>query len=244
MDLNRLIFFDGVTWGDLGAGFSSSPTENNTVLGFHYYAPPQADPTEHAGLQFKAQARVANNLGTGLFLTETSQPGPGKEGETDKFSCAGCIGDAADATLVSWAGYEFKSFCRESDATESGQSQMADWGACKTGYSKDWSSDSPDFMSAAGRTYARAVAGNVVSMSLDMETMEFRLEYDVSDVSLSGAVTEIFAYAGNYEKGMDVNVEGSAVYDFDEEQGLFFVTVDSAATCIGEKVVVKITRMS
>ena len=45
-----------------------------------------------------------------------------------------------------------------------GQSQLAEWGACKTGYSKDWDSDFPDFAEATGRTYARAVAGDVKIM--------------------------------------------------------------------------------
>ena len=35
-----LIFFAGVTWGDLGAGFTKPPDEKS-VLAFHYYDPPQ-----------------------------------------------------------------------------------------------------------------------------------------------------------------------------------------------------------
>ena len=63
VDPERLIFFDGVTWGDLGAGFDAAPAENNTVLGFHYYAPPQLEPEGgHANLQFKAQSRIAKKV--------------------------------------------------------------------------------------------------------------------------------------------------------------------------------------
>lgn len=45
-DPDRLVFFDGVTWGDLGAGFSSAPggpdLANKTVLGFHYVSNPRS----------------------------------------------------------------------------------------------------------------------------------------------------------------------------------------------------------
>ncbi|GMI32093.1 hypothetical protein TrCOL_g9172 [Triparma columacea] len=244
VDTERLIFFDAVTWSDLGSGFTEAPGgeefANKTVLGFHYYAPPQLDPFKgHSTLQFKAQQRISKKLGAGTFLTETSQPDLTKD--SDGFSVKGGIGDAADATLSSWAGYEWKSFCRE--GPESSESQMGEWGACKTGYSRNFNGDRPEdeFMVANGRTYARAVAGKKESMLFDVDTKDFILVYRVNGVSKTQE-TEIFAYYLNYPDGLSVDVQGAGAEGvWDEETGKVSVRVGEGAR-EGEKVTVRLSR--
>jgi endoglycosylceramidase len=73
-DEDVLIFFAGVTWDDVGPGFTAPPGgddfANRSVLAYHYYEPPQADTTAQVDLQ-RAGAR---RLGTGLFMTEVWRP--------------------------------------------------------------------------------------------------------------------------------------------------------------------------
>jgi len=44
VDEDRLIFFAGVTWDDLGVGFKTPPggneEANRSVIAYHYYSPP------------------------------------------------------------------------------------------------------------------------------------------------------------------------------------------------------------
>lgn len=51
VDDSRLIFFAGVTWGNVGPGFTAPPGgmefANRSVLAFHYYSPPQMGPRRH-----------------------------------------------------------------------------------------------------------------------------------------------------------------------------------------------------
>ncbi len=244
VDDDRLIFFAGSTWGDLGAGFSEPPVGNNTVLGYHYYDPPQLTPSSsHAALQFKAQARVAKELGTATFLTETSQPfmppGSGDGEKEDGFSIKGGIGDAADSTLTGWAGYEWKSFCRESGDRDN-KSQMGAYGACKTGYSSDWDGSEPpvEFQLANARTYARAIAGRAERMHFDVETKAFELKYVLTEVSFRGSETEIYTFEMNYPNGVTVDVKGPAVAVLDGN--LVLVKPTSGAT-IGDEVMLTIS---
>ena len=207
-----LIFFAGVTWGDLGAGFTEPP-DAKSVLAFHYYAPPQLS----VPLQFRAQAREGKRLGVATFLTETSQPGPGQTG----FDEPGGIGDGADTALVGWAGFEWKSFCRDSPTPT--ESQLGEWGACKTGYSSNWDGDMPSeaFQSANARTYAPAVAGTAVSMRFNVTSYEFELVYDaVTAVTAEGNPTEIFVWPGHYPNGFSLMArvsggDGDVVATFD-----------------------------
>ncbi|GMH56601.1 hypothetical protein TrVE_jg11694 [Triparma verrucosa] len=237
-DSDRLIFFDGVTWGDLGAGFTSTPNgDSKSVLGFHYYAPPQLDPTAgHAAFQFKAQKRIAQKLKSGMFLTETSQP----DGNNVKFCSKGGIGDAADESLTSWAGWEWKSFCREEEGSDS---QVGSWGACKTGYSSNWPGDEPTeaFQESNGRSYAQFVAGDVKAMRYDVDSKEFHLKYEVTAESSFAASTEIYCRPDHYPDGVKVNIEGSAVGVWNEDIRRVVVNVSEGAA-VGDVVEVLITN--
>ena len=214
VDENVLIFFAGVTWGDLGAGFTAAPGgqeySNRSVLAYHYYRPPQ----KYVSLQFEAQGRVARRLATAAFLTETSEPGPGQTG----FDEPGGIGDGADAALQSWAGFEWKSFCREasgSNETTAPQSQFGEYGSCKTGYSRNWparTGPSEAFKLAVARTYARATAGEITAMHFNVSTAAFDLKYVVTAESLKGKdglQTDIFFYPQHYPRGAVLSASAS-----------------------------------
>lgn len=167
-------------------------------------------------LQFNAQAREGRRLNVATFLTETSQPGPGQTG----FDEPGGIGDGADAALVGWAGFEWKSFCREpSTPTES---QFGEWGACKTGYSSNWDGEWPSqaFQSANARTYAPAIAGTAVSMYYNVTSFEFELVYDATAATTEGNLTEIFVWPDHYPNGLNLTTSvsggnGTAVATYD-----------------------------
>ena len=215
-DADALVFFAGVTWGDLGAGFSAAPGgsahANKSVLAYHYYPPPQ----DSAQLQFEAYSAAARRLGTAAFLTETSAPGspwPASLPPKHRFETPGGVGDGADAALQSWAGFEWKSFCREAAGPETNVSQLGVWGACKTGYSHDWPGTAPTAASQAayGRTWAPAVAGTTLSMFFNVTSAAFSLEYDAADpmTAAGAAPTEIFIWPQRYPHGASVTAKAA-----------------------------------
>jgi len=174
VDSEVLLFFAGVTWDDVGPGFTAAPGgkeyADRSVLAFHYYPPPQFD-TE---VQIRNQIKGASRLDTGLFLTETVGGNQGKR-HVELF-------DAADEGLTSWAYWEFKPFCREDNNTLHGKDQNSLWGACKTGYGP-----APYIY----RTFAASVAGNVTSMSLDSTQRHFKLQYRISTTGSLPSPTQI-----------------------------------------------------
>jgi len=219
VDKDVLLFFGGVTWDDLGAGFSAVPGgkefANRSVLAFHYYEPPQ----KSTSLQFGAQAGAARRLGCAAFLTETESPGPHKA-TPGHFEWPGGVGDGADSALQHWVGWEWKTFFRRaSDATNI--SQLDEWGAGKTGSGRAefFTPAGPVqlFQSANARTYARAVAGHAVSMFFNVTSSDFELQYDIVDGAPT-APTEIYLWPERYPNGADVSASASrgAVHvDFD-----------------------------
>jgi endoglycosylceramidase len=208
VDPDVLLFFAGVTWGDLGAGFTAAPGgdeyASRSVLAYHYYEPPQKSVT----LQFDAETNRAQKLGTGAFLTETGFDG---RDTNPVFQRPGGVADGADAALQSWAAYEWKSFCREQSPAND-KSQLGDWGACKTGFAHAWPDNGPvaGFQSGYARTYARAVAGKIVSMFFNVSSSQFKLQYEVSDIDLqAAAATEIFLWPSRYPGGANVTAAAS-----------------------------------
>ena len=124
----------------------------------------------------------------------------------------GGIGDGADAALVGWVGFEWKSFCREASTPPTTESQLGDFGSCKTGYSSDWAGDEPsaEFQSANARSYARAVAGRAVSMFYNVSSFDFELVYDATAATRAENPTEIFVWGiGHYARGVNATVSTS-----------------------------------
>ena len=110
--------------------------------------------------------------------------------------------------------WEWKDFCRETEATRNGPSQFAQWGACKTGYGGvAWNGGLPDAATVAklSRSYAIAVDGTTSTMSFDADTGVFRLVYTLAGAATSPlAVTEIFVQERvHYANGVRVSVQSS-----------------------------------
>ena len=156
-------------------------------------------------------------------MTETSEPGPGQHG----FDVEGGIGDGADAALQSWAGYEWKSFCRPREGSMANISQYGAFGACKTGFAAAWAGPAPSeaLQAANARTYAMAVAGVAQKMHFNVTSKAFRLEWIVSS---QVAPTEIFAWKHNYPGGLFIEATttvGKIEWRYDEQTSRVLVWV-------------------
>lgn len=226
VDTSRLLFFAGMTWDDLGVGFSQPPGgetfANRSVVAFHYYEPPQ----ENVNLQFEVQLAAARRLQSGSMLTETCNPTC-----TSLFGRPGGVADGADRYLQSWANWEWKSFCRESNQTKNSTSQNGVWGACKTGYGPAWIGDLPANQSDYARTYARAVAGSISEMYFNVTTSEFRLSYNTS--ASCKLPTEIFlSIEYHYRNNFSVTIEPctGASYQYSFPNLLFINSLPNTPT--------------
>jgi endoglycosylceramidase len=246
VDANVLLFFAGVTWGDAGAGFSAPPggaqQANRSVLAYHYYS----SVNRAARPQLEAQARAAERLDTAAFLTETSMPGTTG---ASHFSAVGALGDQADAQLQSWAGFEWKSFCRERPVP-SNTSQFGVFGACKTGDGREsFTGDggrapTPSVQRDATRTYATATAGRIVSMFFNVSSDDFALVFD--SIGLPASVsTEIFVWPARYAGGAAVTAvaaNGAAMLVEYDGAGHTVKVRPESALPVGTRVVVTVAK--
>lgn len=239
VDDDRLIFFAGTTWSDLGAGFSQVPGgpdyANRSVLAIHYYEPPQFANSEN--FDFSLHRADARRLQSGLMLTEFGSPGYNSGFENDTV--------AAEADLMGWMMWEWKDFCRETDATRASPSQFAAWGACKTGYGgQTWTPQGlpdPVVVRRISRTYPRAVAGFVQTVVFNATNADFSLVYNINlGCQLP---TEIFVQEQvHYPKGLVVLLDPpqSAVYKHDVGSNRVYISHTAAATD-GQELTVFIT---
>mmetsp|Transcript_31265 Transcript_31265/g.76274 ORF Transcript_31265/g.76274 Transcript_31265/m.76274 type:complete len:524 (-) Transcript_31265:367-1938(-) len=243
-DPSRLIFFAGVTWDDFGSTFNRVPGNEKdaetSVLAYHYYAPPQLKPNSDfiASLQFDAQMKAARRLGSGLMLTETCNPACTDHSPGDFQHVAA----AADGNLQSYATWEWKSFCRETDATRKGKSQRAEYGACITGYGPDWNSTTgPQEEQQYARTYVHSVAGNATSMSFDPESGVFVLEFSLdNDIDVP---TEVFASNEHYySTGIDIKIDPANSMDAKASAETNFVSfMPTSSAAMGMKIKITIS---
>ncbi len=156
-----------------------------------------------------------------MMLTEFGSPG--------YFGNFSAVAAAADARLLSWIMWEWKDFCRETNATLASPSQFAEYGACKTGYGgTGWDPatglPSPPVVDKLARSFPIAVAGAVDSIAYDDATHAFQLVYTLSGPpppaalasasastpTASIALTEIFVQERvHYASGVAVTVASS-----------------------------------
>jgi|ERR1712216_272475 len=234
------LFIAGVTWGDLGTGFSAAPGgkdyNNRTVLTYHFYEPPQFTAAE----QVSSHTFGARRLGTAAMMTETEAIwAPGK------YDKKGNITDACDAHLQGWADWGWKSFVRPGPDEEHSVSQYYVWGAPKTGHGVDWNGHTPPayYMQDLARTYAPKVVGSHVKMAYDELTAAFELQYDVGSVAPDMA-TEIFALPERYPGGADVSAsasEGNVRVEYDGKSS--WIRVHAAdGLQVGARVTVKVSK--
>lgn len=186
-------------------GFTHAPGgkeyADRSALAFHWYG--EVSATNNSGYVAQRLAD-ARQLGVAAIMSESGGAA----------LTAGI--PHLDAAGISWAHWEWKDFCRESDASKAhhGPSQSADWGACKTGYGGGpfpaslWpvSPGNTTFMQLkdlAG-TYAAAIAGNFTTQAFDAGSGKYTLSFDV-DANID-APTLVLASSLVYPKGFDVQV--------------------------------------
>lgn len=231
-----LIFFAGVTWDDFGVGFSHVPGgdkyANRSVVAYHYYNPPQL-PMPYTSFQFYFQTTKAKKLGSGSMLTEFCS-----DLMTPKD-----VADSADAYLQSWATWEWKSFCRETNDTIKGKSQNAFYGSCKTGYGSEWENDIPKGASGFARTYAHAVAGETKKMYYNVENKDFELIYNI-DLSISQPTIIYVSTTYSYPNGFTYTALPDIVdfiYDKEKDKNFIYIKPNAKAKS-GKKVKISIKR--
>ena len=217
VDQEVLLFIAGVTWGDLGSGFSAAPGGpeygNRTVVTYHFYQPPQGTSTD----QVSHHAAEAVRLGTAAMLTETESLWSGdvtKKGERN-------FTDACDAQLQGWADWGWKSFNREARDDPDPVSQYGAWGSPKTGHGLDWNGTEPPsyYFTALARTYAPRVVGSHIKMAFSAVTSEFELQYEVGSLQ-EGLASEVFLWPQRYPGGANVTVStnvGAVRVEYDGE---------------------------
>lgn len=200
-DLDRIIFFEGVTWDDYVSGFTSVPGgdvyRNRSALTFHYYVPPNFSPEE----QLQTFYKKAVELQTGWFLSETF-------GGDDLFS-------EADKYFQSWMYWEYKSFYPITGSD--------------SGYWYPNGTINPKTVYELTRTYARAIAGNGQSMSFDPMTNIFKLSYKIN--KNCQLPTEIYLYSdAHYPNGVQVELfpENGASWSLISPNEIFIYTTNSS----------------
>ncbi|CAD7924585.1 unnamed protein product [Amoebophrya sp. A120] len=176
VDEEELIFFAGVTWADMGDhvtynGFSHPPGghgyKDRSVMAYHYYMPPQ-ETNSSANYYHNWVVPNAERLGTAQMMTEFDRGTP--EQDFQQFERVG----------VSWAWWEWKSYCKNTESSKDDPSQFAAWGSCKTGYGGVFPPDNDKpvlgLYSKLVRMYPQAIQGvfiqsfyNVTNFQLDFE---------------------------------------------------------------------------
>jgi endoglycosylceramidase len=227
VDAEHAVFFEGVTWDDLGVGFAAVPGgagwANRSVLSYHYYAPPDV-----GGPAFELVVRLKDmkRLGCGGMLTEFGV-----------MTCDGCgntaptaVMDAADAAKQSWLFWEYKP-----GPTPLTGNTLTLWNADGT--------VNHTVAAIVSRTYAQAVAGDTRAVRFDAATGAFFLEYAVARGVASTETRVFVAAAYHYPVGVKVVVGGAAGVTFARtDNGSGLVVTHPAATPIGTTITVNVTN--
>lgn len=212
VDPSVLIFFEGVTWGH--PGFDRVPggpmDSDRSVLAYHHYEYP-AGPRKGNTSDTDIVARIADGkrLSSGLFLTEFAEAGgPGGD-------IWDAVTGACDKHGQSWASWEYKTFCRDDPAPFA---QCGSFGCCKTGFGGhmfgNGSTLQPKEAAAKlARTYAWAVAGELVTAGFDPTTHVYSLTY-APDPSILLPTSIYASEQYHYPGGLDVVITppGSAIW--------------------------------
>lgn len=222
VDDTTLVFFAAVTWDDVvPAGFTAAPggaaQADRSVFAYHYYSPPQMVDATY----FRARIHDAQRLGTGAMLTEFERPRNDADMTSDPFFATVA---AADQHLQSWAMWELKTFCKETNESLASDSQNAAFGSCKTGYGEQnylWDAAgviNPNTATKLARTYATAVAGNTTHMHFDPTSARFVLSYAID--TRCPLPTTVFAHeALQYPGGYQVSVLPERVVQWKKAEG-------------------------
>lgn len=180
-DDHTILMYESVTWDDfLPVGFNSTPGGSQyndiTALSFHYYS----NVNFNSSWQLQSRAKDANRLNWGGMLTE--------------FDVPRTLDDAtlmeADAGLLSWIMWEFKSYIR-----------ITGW---STGAYTEAGTPDTGVIAALARTYPQVVAGEVERFHYEPFSGNFTLAYRVTKATY-GQETVVFIPAHiHYSSGYSV----------------------------------------
>jgi len=209
IDSQALIFFAAVTWDDpIPVGFTSAPGgvefADRSVFAYHFYEPPQFTNE----LYFRQRLNDAKRLSVGSMLTEFERANGEDAIDADPFTKTAAV---ADEFLQSWAMWEMKTFCKESEESLVSDSQQAVYGSCKTGYGSRliWKEDSEELnplpCEKLARTYAQFTAGNATKMSFDALSKRFELHWQ-QDANIASPTIVYVDTLFNYPHGVKVTV--------------------------------------
>jgi hypothetical protein len=216
-------------------GFTHAPggadAANLSVLAFHFYG---GQNTDNATGYLATRFRDARELGVGVFMTESCCDDLLKH-----------IVPVADGAGVSWAHWEWKDFCKETDETKASSSQFAAWGSCKTGYGGG-PFPTPQLplnksvlqLTDLARPYATAIAGNFTTQSFDITSGNYYLSFDV-DPTIA-APTLVSASKLVYPGGFSVTVDPPNVMTATVVEGGVEIHAAASAT-FGQAVTFNIT---
>ena len=177
VDDTRIIFFEGVTWGHVGFDRvpGGPPYSDRSVLAYHHYEIP-AGPRMWNTSYSEIEKRIADSqrLKSGLFLSEFAEAG-GPGGDIWDMLTGAC-----DRHGQSWASWEYKTFCKDDADQET--SQCGSFGCCRTGFGGHMWLNASDFpydlaMSKLARTYATAIAGEMITSYFDAKTSIYTLAF-------------------------------------------------------------------
>ncbi|KAI8852499.1 glycoside hydrolase superfamily [Chytridium lagenaria] len=166
IDPDSIIFFTGATW-DPDWGVTEVPGgkqyANRSVSAFHYYSPPSMSSPLKA-MERRAQGELLR-LKVGIFMTEFEMWDDVKNFEKSVRKRWATL-SAADVWLQSWTGWSYKSFAQDAGGTDGCLFDETGTGEAK-----------PHVEKMLGRTYADAVAGQILNMSFNETTAQFNLEF-------------------------------------------------------------------
>lgn len=168
------------------------------------------------------------------MLTETGNP---------RYNVSfGKMADAADEALQSYATWEWKTFCRESNETVESPSQNAVWGSCKTGFGDNFDSitQAPKNQEVYARAYAQAVAGELMTMKFNTSSGILNLDLKI-DTNITEP-TEVYGSSDfTFPNGGIVLVSPSSVtFSWTRSDPNYFYFYSTPSIPQGEKVSIAI----
>eukprot|EP00026_Physarum_polycephalum_P007748 Phypoly_transcript_07814.p1 GENE.Phypoly_transcript_07814~~Phypoly_transcript_07814.p1 ORF type:complete len:482 (+),score=58.45 Phypoly_transcript_07814:61-1506(+) len=211
VDNKHIIFFEPVTWDDLGVGFENVPGgdayKNRSVLSYHIYMPPDISAAE----AFFVRNGDLERLGCGGFLTEFDI------GTDQTNAQVAHTAGLADEYHQSWMGWEYKVYAN-----------ITGWG-----YSIFQENGSIDLsrLATVSRTYPMAVAGRTQKIAYNDLTKEFSLTFAPN--SAIQQPTDIYLNTQlNYPKGYVVSINPNTVFWNFSQNHIFIWNPQNSATSI------------
>eukprot|EP01065_Artemidia_motanka_P031517 TRINITY_DN378_c0_g1_i1.p1 TRINITY_DN378_c0_g1~~TRINITY_DN378_c0_g1_i1.p1 ORF type:complete len:496 (+),score=181.11 TRINITY_DN378_c0_g1_i1:63-1490(+) len=222
-DADHVIFYEPVTWGMVmegkivGSGFSHVPGgddfRNRSCLSYHYYCK-----------SFGGNPKLCDPVVGPLVFDSVGKDIASNGGSSMLTEFGGCDGndlpecttvmDLADKHLQSWTEYD--------------------------GFGQGGAFPRPAYIDTLARTYARAIAGEPISMKYDAASASFELCFTIA--ASIAAPTEIFVPPRHYTNGTAVTATANLKVDAAPSADNVVTAVPASAAADGQKGCVQIKR--